>query len=650
MSATLILMGALLCLASGFPALMADRDGLRGSTLTILAGSLAGLTGSAIGLMAPRTWIAVPWGVPNGVIVLSVDSLSAFFAAPVFLLAGAGGLYAHRYWPAERAHATSVRCFFGLMTGALAFVMTAGHTMFFLAAWEIVAVASFFLIATENEQAEARRAGWLYLAVSHVATLTLFGLFTLLHSLTHAWTFAALPHGIAMQPVGRAIFAMAVCAFGIKAGLMPFHVWLPGAHAAAPSHVSAVMSGVVIKMGIYGLFRVLSLFDVTPPAFGATLLLLGIVSSILGVAFALVQHDLKRLLAYHSIENIGIIVIGLGIGLLARAHGFPRLALLGYAGGLLHVWNHALFKSLLFLSAGSTVHETHTREIDRLGGLARTMPWTASAFLLGALAICGLPPFNGFVSEWLLYLAGFRSLTQTGGGWTWLLLVLVAPALAITGALALACFVKAFGIIFLGAARSTEARHAREAPLSMRAATVPLGVACIAIGVAPVTLAPMLSRVVAVAASTPGRVTGFDVLLRPVQQSAIAVAVIGLATVVALIIGTRRARGVTWDCGYARPMPSMQYTGSSFAKPLAGLFGWVMRPVVHGPPRLGLFPSEATYGSHVPDTVLDRALLPTLRLVQRVLTLARFVQSGRVQLYLLYLAATLVVLVAWSAQ
>jgi hydrogenase-4 component B len=651
MSASLILIGAILCIASGLPALLAGRDGLRGATILIIAGATAGLAGSAIGLTGPRAWVAVPWGVPNGVIVLSVDSLSAFFAAPVFLLAGAGGLYAHRYWPPERGHATSLRCFFGLMTGALAFVMTAGHTMFFLAAWEIMAVAAFFLVATEHEQADVRRAGWLYLALSHVATVTLFGLFTLLHSVTHTWTFAALPHGIAMQPVGKAIFVMAVFAFGVKAGLMPFHVWLPGAHAAAPSHVSAVMSGVVIKVGIYGLFRVMSLFDITPPAFGATLLLLGIVSSILGVAFALVQHDLKRLLAYHSIENIGIIVIGLGVGLLARAHGFPRLALLGYAGGLLHVWNHALFKSLLFLSAGSAIHETHTREIDRQGGLARVMPWTASAFVLGAVAICGLPPLNGFVSEWLLYLAGFRSLPQTGGGWTWLLLVLVAPALALTGALALACFVKAFGIVFLGTARSTEARHAREAPLSMRAATVPLGVACIAIGVAPVTIAPMLARVVAVAASTPGRVTGLDILLRPVQQSAIAVAVIGVVTVIALILATRRrTRGVTWDCGYARPMPRMQYTASSFAQPFTGLFSWVMRPVVHRSQRLGLFPSAAAFESHVPDTVLDRALLPALRGLQWVLAFARFVQSGRVQLYLLYLAATLVVLLAWSAQ
>ncbi len=197
MSALLILIGALLCMASSLPALLAGRDGLRASTVTVIAGALTGLAGSAIGLMSPRSWAAVPWGVPDGVLVVSVDSLSAFFAAPVFLLAGVGGLYADRYWPADRGHATAVRCFFGLMLGALALVMTAGHTMFFLAAWEIMAISAFFLVATEHEEPDVRRAGWLYLAVSHVATLTLFGLFTLLHSVTHTWTFTALPPAIA---------------------------------------------------------------------------------------------------------------------------------------------------------------------------------------------------------------------------------------------------------------------------------------------------------------------------------------------------------------------------------------------------------------------------------------------------------------------
>jgi hydrogenase-4 component B len=651
MSASLITAGAILCMASGVPALVAGRrGGLRASTIAMIIGALTGLAGCAAGLMTAPTALAARWLVPNGAFRVAVDPLSAFFAAPVFLLAGAGSLYAERYWPAGRGHATSLRCFFGLMTGALAFVMIAAQTILFLAAWEIVAVSSFFLIATEHEQAETRQAAWLYLAASHTATLALFALLTLLHTVTRSWTFAALPHGIATQPAGRAIFVLALVAFGIKAGLMPFHVWLPGAHAAAPSHVSAVMSGVVIKMGIYGLFRVLSLFDATPPAFGATLLAVGMLSSILGVAFALAQHDLKRLLAYHSIENIGIITTGLGIGLLARAHGAPGLALLGYAGGLLHVWNHGLFKALLFLSAGSAVHETHTREMDRMGGLARVMPWTASAFLLGAVAICGLPPLNGFVSEWLLYVASFTSISH-GGGWTSLLLVFVAPALALTGALALACFVKVFGIVFLGLPRTAAAAGAHEVPASMRAAMLPLGLACIAIGVAPRTLSPLLARVVSVAASQPGRAAELAALLRPVQLSAIAIAVIGAAAVAALGFATRqRVPGPTWDCGYARPVPRMQYTASSFARSLVGLFGWVMLPIVHAPRRLPLFPSTAAFESHVPDTVLDRALLPVLLRAQWVLAFARYVQSGRVQLYLLYLGATLVVLLAWSAQ
>ena len=360
MSAILVLVGAALLIASGLPALAGRRAG--GATMPILgAGAVTGLAGAILGLAGASGGVSLPWHVPGGALFVRVDALSAFFVAPVFLLAGAGGLYAERYWPASRHRGGYVRAFFGLMTGALALVMCAANTMLFLAAWEIVAVASFFLVATEHEQQGSRSAAWIYLASSHVATLALFAIVALLHSVTHTWTFTALPSGFGALPQGRALFWLALAAFGIKAGLMPFHIWLPGAHASAPSHVSAAMSGVAIKMGIYGLVRVLSLVDGVPATFGTVLLLAGIASSILGVAFALAQHDLKRLLAYHSIENIGIIVTGLGIGVVAQAHGEPMLALLGYAGALLHVWNHGLFKALLFLSAGSVVHATGTR-------------------------------------------------------------------------------------------------------------------------------------------------------------------------------------------------------------------------------------------------------------------------------------------------
>ena len=650
MSAALVLAGAVACIVSGFPSLI----GRRASVLTtplIVAGAATGFVGSLLALMMRTSALAFPWQIPGGAVALRLDALSAFFAAPVFLLAGMGGLYAERYWPATRPRGGYVRTFFGVMTGALALVMCAANTILFLAAWEIVAVASFFLIATEHEQAESRSAAWIYVASSHVATLALFAIVALLHALTRTWTFMPLPAGTGSLVEGRALFSLAFVAFGIKAGLMPLHIWLPGAHAAAPSHVSSVMSGVAIKMGIYGLVRVLSLFDAIPSAFGTTLLIAGIASSILGVAFALAQHDLKRLLAYHSIENIGIIVTGLGIGIVAQAHGQPLLALLGYAGALLHVWNHGLFKALLFLSAGAAIHAVHTREIDRMGGLARRMPWTAAAFLVGAVAITGLPPLNGFVSEWLLYMAGLTSMTRAHNTGPALLLIIVVPALALTGALALACFVKAFGAVFLGAPRSTAATVAHEAPLAMRVAMIPLVMACVAIGVLPALFAPILARAVHAAAPHLIAPVALTALLQPIQTSAlIVVAVVVIATVLLIVATRRAARVLTWDCGYAQPTARMQYTASSLARGLVALFAWAMPPVVHAPRPFSLFPTAATFESHVPDTVLDRTVLPALRGARWALGFVRFIQHGRMQLYLVYLGVTLVVLLAWSAQ
>lgn len=650
MSAILVLAGAIVCIASGLPSL-AGRRWSAATTPLILAGAATGFAGAALGLFARTSELALPWQVPGGAVALRVDALSAFFAAPVFLLAGTGGLYASRYWPATRPRAGSVRAFFGLMTGALALVLCAANTILFLGAWEIVAVASFFLIATDHEQAESRNAAWIYVAASHVATLALFAIMALLHALTRTWSFAPLPSGAGASPEGKALFWLAFLAFGIKSGLMPLHIWLPGAHAAAPSHVSSVMSGVAIKMGIYGLVRVLSLFDAVPSAFGTILLAAGIVSSIFGVAFALAQHDLKRLLAYHSIENIGIIVTGLGIGVLAQAHGHPLIALLGYAGALLHVWNHGLFKALLFLSAGAAIHAAHTREIDRMGGLARRMPWTAAAFLIGAAAITGLPPLNGFVSEWLLYVAGLTSITDIQHGGRGLVLILVVPALALTGALALACFVKAFGAAFLGAPRSGAAADAQEVPVAMRMAMLPLVLGCAAIGILPALFAPILERAVHGAAPRLAFPDTMTALLRPIQTSALIVLAVLVVAVLTLLAATRRAAtAVTWDCGYAAPTARMQYTASSVARGLVGFFSWALPPVVHAPRALPLFPTAAAFESHVPDTVLDRAVLPALRGARWALGLARFIQHGRMQLYLVYLGVTLVVLLAWSAR
>ena len=523
------------------------------------------------------------------------------------------------------------------------------HALVFLLGWEIMALAAFFLIVTEEHLAESRQAGWIYLIATHVSTLTLLALFVLWRQATGSYLMQPAAAGLIAAGRLNLLFVLILVGFGIKAGLMPLHFWLPGAHANAPSHVSAIMSGVVLKMGIYGLVRWLGLLPAPPAAWGAVIFALGAVSGLLGVLFAIGQHDLKRLLAYHSVENIGIILLGLGVALIGRAGGRPEWVALGLAGGLLHVWNHSLFKSLLFLCAGAVVHQTHTRQIDRLGGLAKGMPWTAACFVIGAVAICGLPPLNGFVSEWLVYLGMLRGVFATGGS---ALVAAGVPVLAAIGALAVACFVKVFGTVFLGEARTEAACRAGEAPAAMR---LPMGVlagACVLIGVAPLLVAPALD------AASSGWLAGLEPeRLRLAARvplgwiGLLAPALLALAAGLALLARRRAAgarRGPTWDCGYALPTPRMQYTAASFARTIIQLFGSVLRPREQPPGVTGLFPPPTHAHSHVDDAVLDRVIVPAARRIESGFSWFHRFHRGLSQHYLLYILVAMIVLLLWS--
>jgi hydrogenase-4 component B len=379
----------------------------------------------------------------------------------------------------------------------------------------------------------------------------------------------------------------------------------------------------------------------------------GVVSGVLGVAYALGQHDLKRLLAYHSIENIGIICMGLGTAVLERSLGRPELVVLGVAGALLHVWNHGLFKGLLFLSAGSVLHATGTREIDRLGGLWSRMPRTGLAFLVGAVAICGLPPLNGLISELLVYLGLFRTVTEGSG--PWLAGALAAPALALIGALAIACFVKVFGAVFLGQARSTDVERAHEAGPAMLVPMGILGAACLFIGLcAPLVSGVLDSAVLAWAGPGALPAPALNRIAPLVWVSAMsAVLLLALALVGSRLAARARATATpaqvgTWDCGYAAPTGRMQYTSSSFAGILVGLLAWALRPTKQRPDLMGPFPAPAAFRSQLPDAVLDRAILPLFDLVGRSLERLRPIQHGSVHLYLLYILVTLVALLLWD--
>ncbi|HEY6002684.1 MAG TPA: proton-conducting transporter membrane subunit, partial [Anaeromyxobacter sp.] len=451
--------------------------------------------GAALGIAAGAAVLASGEAAVSARLSLRLDAVSALFLLPISFVSGLGAIYGLRYFPqAERRTAAArLQIFYGLAVGGMALLVAASNAIAFLVGWEVMALSNFFLVLTEHDRREAQGAAFLYLASTHVGTLALFAVFALLRQAAGSFDFAAMEGLRGSGVLGARVFALALLGFGLKAGLMPFHFWLPPAHAAAPSHVSALMSGIVVKTGIYGLLRVTGLFDAPPVSWGVVLLALGGISAVLGVAFALAQHDLKRLLAYHTVENVGIIALGAGLALLGRASGSHALVLLGFAGAGLHVVNHALFKSLLFLGAGTIHHSTGTREMDLLGGLAKRLPATTLFFAVGAAAISGLPPLNGFVSEWLVYL-GFLDALRRPSGDLLAFAALGAPVLALVGGLAAACFAKVVGVVFLGTARSAHAEKAHEAPAAMLGPMAALALACAAIGLVPAAVLPALAR------------------------------------------------------------------------------------------------------------------------------------------------------------
>ncbi len=638
--------------------------------LLLMAASAAMLTGIIAGWTMPRLWLAailiglaaalVPalavlggaaewlwrsgFAVGGERLLLRLDAISALFLVLLCVVGAAASVYMHGSWAAERhpCSACRGRMWWGMMLLCLGWVLLASNGLHFLIGWEGFTVAAYFLITLKRQGRTIREAGWLYLAASHAAVLALFAFFTLLALRSGSWDLGPMPGHRDLAP----LFWLALFGFGLKAGMFPLHIWLPSAHANAPSHVSAMLSGVTLKIGIYGLLR-FSGWLAVPTGAGLVVVTLGGLSAVLGVAFALGQHDLKRLLAYHSVENIGIILIGLGFALMAVGQGDPVWGRLALAGGLLHVWNHGLFKALLFCGAGSVVQATGTGNMSRLGGLWRNMPWTAAGFALGSVAICGLPPLNGFVSEWLVYLGLFDA-TLAHGPAAWAAMA-SAILLGVTGALALACFVKVCGVVLLGAPRSSEAAAALECGPAMRGAMAGLAGLCVAIGLAPLVFWPAIARAVGV--WNPSW-AGSDSPAPLLELGRVQVAI----TVVAALAGgwlwrkVRQRQWVrmpTWDCGYVATTPRMQYTAGSFAGVITEWFGFILRPERHEQAPDGLLPSVASRSGHAPETVLERVVEPAGRAVLRVSTWVRHLQHGRVQAYVLYILLGLMALAGW---
>jgi hydrogenase-4 component B len=537
----------------------------------------------------------------------------------------------------------------------------ADNALTFLMAWEAMSLSAYLMVLTEHDRPGTVRAARWYIGITHAGFVALLAMFFLLAEGDLTASFAAMRSASLSPGVRDAAFALALFGFGAKAGVVPLHVWLPMAHPVAPSHVSALMSGVVIKMGVYGLLRVtIDLLGGGPAWWGGLVLGLGTVSALLGVLYALMEHDLKRLLAFHSVENIGIIFIGIGAGLMFQSFGLATLAALGIVAGLYHTINHACFKALLFLGAGSVLHATGTRNMEELGGLIKRMPRTALFFLVGACAISALPPLNGFVSEWLVFqaLLGGSAIPQPEVA---VIMPIAVAMLALTSGLAAACFVKAFGITFLAIPRSREAEHAHEAPRSMQVGMASLVLLCVGLGVAPSFVVRWLGATLSgLERFTPGDVVfTIGLPLRvpgAVGEMSSPLLALGLLLLLGLIplgfwLGgaDRRLRtGDTWGCGRIGQTARMEYTATAFAEPLRRVFAELYRPSrdlsIDFHPDSKYFVQSIEFRSEI-HPWFERVLYDPMRHALRTgARLARRLQGGSLHLYLVYMALALLVL------
>lgn len=586
-------MAILLLLLGSVVAAVLGRRSPRGAVLgssfaqvaaLVLAGveALARLVGGgkpALGLVAPFTLSG-----------LELDPLGAVFVLALVLAGIPIAVYAPGYLAGghQRLSGSWQQTALPLLEASILGVLIARDALWLLVAWELMTATATVLVLADGHKPEVRRAALLYVIMSHVGAL--LGILAILILARGApdLGFASLrAAGAALTPGARAaVLLLALVGFGTKSGIVPFHVWLPEAHPAAPSHVSAILSGVLVKSALYVVLRVtLDLAGPLPGWFGFLLIAVGLASAVLGVLYALIQHDLKRLLAFSTVENIGIVYLGIGVAVVARDGGSPAVAGIAFAGALLHALNHAVFKTLLFLCTGSLQSAAHGRNLEDLGGLLRRMPATGLAFLIGSLTISALPPLSGFASEWTIIQAVIAA-SRSDVVWLDRAVPIIISGLALTGALAAATFVKAFGIAFLGLPRSEKAEHAVEVGSWRRAAQGTLALLCVAMGVGAPLLLPLVSAggaPLGIARVVP-QASAFVLAGSPVATtSPFAIAVALALTIGVLVLATRRSRrdarpSMTWACGLEKVEPRMQYTSSAFAKPIRLVFRRLFQP------------------------------------------------------------------------
>jgi hydrogenase-4 component B len=614
---------------------------------------LAGLALAALG-NAPETAV-LPLGLPDLPFHLRLDALGAFFLILLGSATAAVSLFSSGYFRAGAGTLPGLICFqYHAFVAAMAVVLIADDAYLFMVAWETMALASFFLVTTDHRIPEIRRAGLLYLVIAHVGAIGILLCFGVLQGGRGDYTFDGM-RAVALTGAWPSVaFFLALFGFGAKAGLLPLHIWLPEAHPAAPSPVSALMSGVMLKTAIYGLLRVtFDLLHVQLWWWGAIALALGLLTALFGVIFAAAQSDMKRLLAYSSIENIGIIVAGIGLAILFDANAKPLLAGIALTAVLYHSLNHAFFKTLLFLATGSVLHATRERSLGKLGGLIHRMPWVAWLALVGTLAMAGLPPLNGFVSEWLL-LQAFLFTPSLPQSFVNMLVPLAAAALVLAVALAAYVMVKFYGVIFLGRPREANLAYAHDPGPRERIALAALAVGCVLLGVFPTTVIGAIDHVNGLLLDTNVSAAGQStwLLLAPIATGRSSYSpLIMLAVIVAVVVITMRVvhrvwhgrvrRAPAWDCGFPLRTARMQDTAEGFGQPIRQVFEPFFRMERHLPSS---FDEEPRYQVRATDRLWEWLYLPIVRAADAVGRLAGLIQRGRIAIYLTYSFLTLLAL------
>ena len=614
------------------------------SVFTLIASAMLFIPAAAVLLTGGTLKQTVYMSPILGNVEFVIDPLSAFFVMVISVMSLLGTIYANGYMKPylNKGMNVSSHCFFLMMLiTSMILVVTVQNALFFLIVWELMSLSSFFLVIFEGEKKEVISAGIKYLVYMHLSVIFIIAAFVLLNIQSNSLSFA--DFAVVLQNnanLANIVFLLAFTGFGIKAGFVPFHNWLPDAHPAAPSHVSGIMSGVMIKTGIYGILRVLLFVGTPSKLVSYTVLIISVISALYGVLYAITQHDIKRLLAYHSIENIGIIGIGIGAGMLGLAYSNPVVAALGFAGGILHILNHSIFKELLFFAAGSVYLKTHTRNIEKLGGLIKNMPYTGLMFIIGSVAICGLPPFNGFISEFLIY-AGMLQGVPASEINLFITLIFAIAGLAMVGTMAILCFTKASGITFLGNPRSENAMNV-QGDVS-RVMIIPMGILAFLtffIGMYPQYFIGAVLVPVFMFIKNEAVMPVFNSVMELVSVLSwyffIFLIMVLVLFALRAVLNRKTQIHNTWGCGYDRANNHMQYTASSYADLFISTLKPLFKRVTHIKKPKELFPKEAYYELEIEDIEEAYIVKPLVMWDEKLLAKFERIQSGNIQQYILF--------------